>query len=286
MPIGLRSRKHISPFELLRPDSLEALRQAVFFGRGRAAMMAGGLDLIDRLKGGEPVDRIIQLGGVGELCGIRRDGDAISIGALTTHAELACNPHLAELLPDLPALWRIIASPRVRHAGSIGGNLMSALPHYDAWPALLALGAEVVVVDRTGEPSTLDLPMLRGRDDLILMRVRIKVVPSRARGRRRLLAERSLHPAVSVYLGADIADDEVRAARISVGCAFSEAKVIPLALSGVPVARLATDAATLARTSAAALPEPIDDGLASTAYRRRMIEVLARRLLIRIGAQP
>jgi carbon-monoxide dehydrogenase medium subunit len=249
---------------------------------GRATLMAGGLDLIDRLKLGEPVDRIVHLAGVRELSGIERDGDTVSIGALTTHAELARSTLLAELLPDLPAVWRTLANPRVRSAGTIGGNLMSAMPHYDAWPALLALGAEAVALDRSGARLASDLRALRGRADIILGQVRVPVDSFR----RRLLADRSLHPIVSVYLGANIENGKVHSARIAVGCAYAQAAMVELPIASVPAATLGSDAAELARAAAGPLPEPISDGLASGSYRRRMIEVLARRLLIKLGSQP
>lgn len=281
MLVGLRSRKHIPPFELFRPISVEQACRACS-GPGRVAAMAGGLDLIDRLKAGEPVDRIVHLAGVRELSGIQRDGDAVSIGALTTHAELANSTVLAELLPDLPALWRTIANPRVRSAGTIGGNLMSALPHYDARPALLALGAEAAAFDRAGNYSAFDLRSLGEREDFILAQVRVSVAPFR----QRLLADRSLHPIVSVYLGASVENGKVHFARIAVGCAHAQALVVELPVADVPVAAFGSDAAELARAAVARLPGPLSDGLASGSYRRRMIEVLARRLLIKLGSQP
>ena len=66
MLTGLRSRKHISSFELVRPANLDAARRALS-APGRNAVMAGGIDLIDRLKLGEEVDRVILLAGVREL---------------------------------------------------------------------------------------------------------------------------------------------------------------------------------------------------------------------------
>jgi carbon-monoxide dehydrogenase medium subunit len=245
-------------------------------------MLAGGLDLIDRLKTGESIDRIIHLAGVRELAGIRHGGDTISIGALTTHAALAHSEVLADVVPDLPAIWRTIANPRVRHVGTLGGNLMSAMLHYDALPALLALGGQALVFDREAKLEILALQALRGRNDLLLGEVRIGVtgVP------RRLLADRSLHPLVSVYLAANIDDGKVRSARLAVGCSCAQAAVVELPLDGVRAATLGSDAGELARAAAASLPEPIDDGLASASYRRRMIEVLARRLLIKLGSQP
>lgn len=281
MLVGLRSRRHITPFELVRPASVEEACRACS-EPGRNAVMAGGIDLIDRLKSGEPVDRIIHLAGVRELSGISRDGDHVSIGALTTHDELAHSALLSDVAPDLPAIWRTIANPRVRFAGTLGGNLMSAMPHYDAAPALLALGAKVVVFDRSGAQSVAELPALRERTDIILGQIRIPVAPLRLS----LLADRSLHPVVSVYLGACINDGKVHFARLAIGCAYAWPAMAELAIAGMAVASLGADAGTLARAAAGSLPVPIDDGLASASYRRRTIDVLIRRLLIKLGSRP
>ena len=280
MLVGLRSRKHIPSFDLVRPASVEEACRALA-APGRSVAMAGGLDLIDRLKGGESVERIIHLAGVREFSGIRRDGDTISIGALTTHAQLAHSAMLADVLPDVPAIWRTIANPRVRFVGTLGGNLMSAAPHYDAWPALLALGADALVFDRSGVLAAVELPALRDRDDILLGQVRIGA----ASFQRRLLADRSLYPIVSVYFGASIDDGTVRSARIVAGCAHAHAVMAELQVAGAPVASLGSDAGELAHAVAGALPEPISDGLASGSYRRRMIEILARRLLIKLGSR-
>src|ERR1700754_1446892 len=112
MPVGLRSRKHIAPFELVRPASLDAACRALS-APGRNAVMAGGIDLIDRLKLGEAFERVIHLAGVRELHGVRRDGDAVSVGALTTHAEIINDAALTDMLPDWPAIWLGVANPRV-----------------------------------------------------------------------------------------------------------------------------------------------------------------------------
>jgi carbon-monoxide dehydrogenase medium subunit len=61
--------------------------------------------------------------------------------------------------------------------------------------------------------------------------------------------------------------------------------MIELQVAGTPVATLGSDAGDLARAVAGSLPEPIGDGLASGTYRCRMIEVLARRLFIKLGSQ-
>jgi carbon-monoxide dehydrogenase medium subunit len=90
---------------------------------------------------------------------------------------------------------------------------------------------------------------------------------------------------VSVYLGASIDNGTVRSARIAAGCAHPQAVMIGLPVAGAPVTSLGSDAGDLARLVAGALPEPISDGLARGSYRRRMVEVLTRRLLIKLGSK-
>ena len=85
---GLRSRKHIAPFDLVRPTSIDACLS--WLSRGpRIGLMAGGLDLIDRMKFGQPFDTIVSLSAIPDLDGIRQTDGAIIVGALTTHAALS-----------------------------------------------------------------------------------------------------------------------------------------------------------------------------------------------------
>ena len=71
MLVGLRSRRHIAPFSLHRPETWD---EAVALRRqpGSSAFLAGGIDLIDRLKHGHVIDRLIRLDGIPGLAEIRR----------------------------------------------------------------------------------------------------------------------------------------------------------------------------------------------------------------------
>jgi aerobic carbon-monoxide dehydrogenase medium subunit len=275
--VGLRSRKHIAPFALIRPTSVgEAC--AAMHELGRAAYMAGGLDLIDRMKNGEAFDRVIFLEGIPPLHGVRRTDGEIVIGALATHADIARSSELMSTVPGLPSLWREIASPRIRHTGTIGGNLMSGLPHYDAAPALLALRAKATFTDAGGS-HTIAIDALGDHHGALLERIALSVAPT-----MHLLADRSLHPMLSIYLGASSAEGEMLTARIAVGCAYPRPLALDLPVAGRQVATIADVAPDLANMVAQALPTPIEDGLASAQYRRRMIAVLVRRILLRFGA--
>lgn len=278
MPVGLRSRKHIMPFDLVQPTTaVEAC--AAMSAVGRNVYMAGGLDLIDRMKRGEAFDRVVRLDAIAAMHGIRRSDAAITIGALTTHAEIARSGVLADAVPGLAALWRGIANPRVRHAGTIGGNLMSGAPHYDAAPALLALDARALV-RTSGGARTVPIDALADQHDTLLETIVVDPAPI-----LHLLADRSLHPVISVYLGARSAEGHLRWARIAVGCAYARPVALPLRVSGLTLPALASRADAIARAAIAELPGGmLDDGLASAAYRRRVCEVLVRRQLVRLGA--
>jgi carbon-monoxide dehydrogenase medium subunit len=275
MLIGLRSRKHIAPFDIARPTSIAACLSCLSDGR-RAVPMAGGLDLIDRMKYGEAIDAVVLLSGIPELQGIREQDGTLVVGALTTHAALARNRLVAETLPDIARLWRGIANPRVRQTGTIGGNLMSALPHYDAMPAFLALGGTATVAEAGADLRSGSFDEFPPGPAL-LVDVRIPVADTR------LVVDRSLHPSVFVYAGATVRSGSIVALRVAIGGAFPRARMVALPAHGIPPASLAAQAAAMAKMVATGLPEPLTDGFAHADYRRRMIEVLTRRALVRLG---
>ena len=264
-PVGLRARAQIAPFSLDRPTDVRSA--AIALARPcRVALMGGGIDLIDRLKGGEPLDRLVALAGIPELRAISLEGDTLSIGAGVTHDALIASPLVATHLPDLCRIWRQIANPRVRAAGTIGGNLMAGQRHYDAAPALLALRAEVRVATSDGTMSTKQLKDVLDAADVLLLAVRVP-----AAAHQRLAADRSLHPMISVYL----ATSSVQTMRLVVGCAHTRPVAIDLGDADASAFSQAIDA----------LPPPLDDDLASGAYRRRMANVLGRRLLEQAARQ-
>ena len=154
---------------------------------------------------------------------------------------------------------------------------MSGLPHYDAMPALLALGATATIADAALGVRTIALNELASSGALLVN----VIVPASS---MRLLADRSLHPSLAVYVGANIDAGTIKDMRVSVGGAYARPQVVLLPVTGLSQSALGELAATLAHTVLDALPEPLSDGFASATYRRRMIAVLTRRLLVRLGA--
>ena len=86
---------------------------------------------------------LVDLSGVPELKGIRKEGDAIVIGAMTRHAEVAASDVVKSAIPALAALAEGIGDRQVRNMGTLGGSLANNDPAADYPAAVLALGATV-----------------------------------------------------------------------------------------------------------------------------------------------
>jgi carbon-monoxide dehydrogenase medium subunit len=109
-----------------------------------AKLLAGGHTLLPtmKLRLASP-KAIVDLSRVAELKGLDKKGNALVIGALTTHAEVADSAAVKSSIPGLAALAGMIGDPHVRHRGTIGGSIANNDPAADYPAALLALGATV-----------------------------------------------------------------------------------------------------------------------------------------------
>lgn len=130
-------------FDYHRPASLEEAR-LVHRAKTDPAFLAGGQSLLPVLKAGlaAPSD-LIDLARVPELTGIDVDGDALRIGAMATHAEVAASDATRERVPALAGLAESIGDPAVRHRGTLGGSIANNDPAADYPAALVALGATI-----------------------------------------------------------------------------------------------------------------------------------------------
>ena len=131
-------------FEYCRPASVDDVATTLS-ARGDFKLLAGGMSLIPMLK--LRLARyagLVDLGGVEGLNGIRRDGDAIVIGAMTPHAAVAASSEVATAIPALAALAGGIGDPLVRNRGTIGGSIAYADPAADYAAGVLGLGATIL----------------------------------------------------------------------------------------------------------------------------------------------
>ena len=139
-------------FEYTRPSSLAEAVQALAGGGEDAKVIAGGQSLLSllRLRLAYP-DLLVDIGGLSELRGVRDAGDALVVGALTTHYEVIRDSLVREHCGLLAQATATVADPAVRHRGTIGGSLAHGDPAGDLPAVIAALDATLLVTGPAGE---------------------------------------------------------------------------------------------------------------------------------------
>ncbi len=139
------------PFSYHRPATVaDAVKLLSTLGDD-ARPLAGGHSLVPmmKLRLATP-EHLVDLHGIAGLKGIRRDGNRIVIGAMTTQHELLASDEIAKSLPILHEAALLIADPQVRYMGTIGGNVANGDPGNDLPALMLTLGASYRVEGPSG----------------------------------------------------------------------------------------------------------------------------------------
>jgi len=138
-----------TPFEYVRPKTLEEAIGCLEVHGEEAKILAGGHSLLPamKLRLAQP-GVIIDLGGIEGLDAIRADQKGVSIGAMTTHYAIESSNVITSKCPLLSEVAATIGDVQVRNRGTLGGSLAHADPAAD-WPAaILALEAEIYIANR------------------------------------------------------------------------------------------------------------------------------------------
>lgn len=237
-----------------------------------AVPVAGGTDLMVEINFGRArPETLLDLSRVEELRSWSRDNGSVFVGAGVTFARIACE------LVDFPPLVeaaRSVGSVQIRNRATLGGNLATASPAGDAIPVLAAYDAEIVVA-RTGltrcvpwrnffvGPKRTSL-----QSDELIVGAEWHVVD----GPGVFLKVGPRNAMVIAVASACVQLDEPRSGvRCALGSVGPTVLAFELPLDGNSPAELGRRAAAEAR--------PIDDLRGSAAYRRHVVEVLARRAL-------
>jgi xanthine dehydrogenase small subunit len=275
------------------PASIEALA-ALYAKHPDAILVAGATDVgLWVTKQMRDLGKIIWLGRVKGLDTITDGAQAVTFGATVTHAAAA--PYLAAIDPDLGELLRRFASKQVRNVGTLGGNIANGSPIGDTPPALIALGATLVLQRGAAirELALEDFFIAYGRQQRETSEfVRAVRVPKLAAGEafRCYKISKRFDQDISAVMGAfklRIDGARIGAARIAFGgmaATPKRAKAAENALVGADLADPA--AATAACEKLGSDFAPITDQRASASYRMQVATGLLRKALIEIGGAP
>jgi carbon-monoxide dehydrogenase medium subunit len=269
-----RSRKLVPEFVLHRPRTVA--HACALLGRYResAAVLAGGIDVISRMKSGVGFAHMVAITGITELRGVRRLRDCLQIGSATTHRELETDALLRSTMPAVAHYIGGLGNIRIRCQGTIGGNLMADEAGYEILPLLLALDAALNFCD----PAKVTSYMVSARDFArtgkaaqpfgLLTSISIPLNPVT------LVWNRDLRPMIALVAGVQRANGNLAAALVG---AHRRAVWGPVALGTSPAAAIA------AARWADALPHPDLPGAPGPAYARRVGAVMLRRALTASG---
>ncbi len=144
---------YVPDFEYLAPGSLDEACRVLDELGPRAAVLAGGTDLLHKMKLGRAAPPVVvSLKNLHELRGIRYEpGRGVVIGALATQNEVVDSPVLHERYRSVSEAAHQMASNPIRNLGTVGGNIVNGVPSADLPPILICLKAEIRLVSVRGE---------------------------------------------------------------------------------------------------------------------------------------
>jgi carbon-monoxide dehydrogenase medium subunit len=280
--------RRLPKFNYHTPASIsEALELLSAHGRD-AKLLAGGTDLLLAMKKRASVpSHLINLKTIPGLSGITADAKGITIGALTTIAEIERSALVQETYSPLGDAACVMASPQIRTLATVGGNLVSAVPSADMAPPLMVLSAQVHITGLSGERTCPVESLFAGPSACTLgptdILTRITIPAPKGKGvYLKLMRRGALDLAlvgVAAYVSLD-ANGMCKDVRIALG-AVAPTPIRAAAAEGVVRNKDLTEglAAEAGKVSGAEC-KPITDIRATQGYRRSMVEVLTKRALL------
>jgi carbon-monoxide dehydrogenase medium subunit len=274
-------------FDYSAPATVEEALSALAAGGDDAKVMAGGQSLLPvlRMRLNAP-SLVVDLSRIDSLRGIREDGDAVVIGAMTTYQTVLDDPLPREHLLLLVKATETIADPQIRHRGTVGGALAHADPAGDLGAAALALGATFEITGASGSRSVPAEEFFQGlfetaigEDELLTS---IRFPKHTGWGAQYEKFVRVSHQWSIVAVAATVLADggTIREARVgltNMGDRPLRATGVEQALVGQPATEEAVRAAA---ASAAEGTDPPSDLNGDAEYRRSIVPVLTRRAVL------
>jgi aerobic carbon-monoxide dehydrogenase medium subunit len=272
-------------FAYASPTSVDEALQAIASGGEDVKIMAGGQSLIPvmRLRLAAP-ETVVDLSRIAELRGVRDEGDAIVIGAMTTHADVLADPLVKQFAPLIAEATETVADRQVRHRGTFGGALAHADPAGDLPAVALALDAEFVVAGPGGRRTVpaadffVDYLTTSLEEGEILVEIRVpKLAGEWGMHYEKFQRVAQAWSIVAVAAAVRRENGHIAEARIgltNMGPTPLRARAAEAALAG---AEASADAIAAAAAHAAEGTSPSSDLSAAADYRQHLARVLTKR---------
>ena len=274
-------------FDYMAPTTIEEALAALSEHGDDAKIIAGGQSLLPvlRMRLNAP-EMVIDLGKIDSLRGVRDDGDAIVIGAMTQHSVIATDPLVEQHAVLLHKAVQHLADAQIRHRGTFGGALAHADPAGDMGAPALALGAEFVIAGSGGTRTVeaddffVDLFETAIGEDEILTEVRVPKHTGWGAHYEKFVRVAHQWPIVAVAATVRAEGGTIAEARIgltNMGSTPLRARGVEEALAGQSAS---DDAVRAAAERAAEGTNPPSDLNGDADYRRHLAGVLTRRAVL------
>ncbi|HEX2300536.1 MAG TPA: xanthine dehydrogenase family protein subunit M [Pseudonocardiaceae bacterium] len=271
-------------FDYVAPATVEDAVRALAEAGEDAKVLGGGQSLLPvlRLRLADPT-MVVDLGKINELRGVRDHGDALVIGAMTTHHDVVSDPLVAEHAALLAAATKTVGDPQIRHRGTFGGSLVHADPAGDLLAPALALDAEMTIVGPGGRRTVPAAEFFVGLfatavgPDELLVEVRIPKHTGWGAHYEKFNRVAQAWSIVAVAAAVRTEGGSIAQARVALtnmGSTPVRATAVEQALLGQPAN---AESIRAAAQRAAEGTSPISDGNADADYREHLARVLTGR---------
>jgi CO/xanthine dehydrogenase FAD-binding subunit len=281
--------RRLPKFDYISPHSMNEAFSLLTTHKGKTKIIAGGTDVIPKLKRREQKtpEYILDLKGIPNLDYIRYNNDVLTIGALTTIHAVETSATIRENFDILLQAAGSMASAQIRNRGTIVGNICNAAPSADMAPALLTLGAKLKLIGEKGEKIVPIEDFFTGpgqtvlSDGEIVQEIQVPKMPDKSRALYIKLEPRHsmdlavVGVAVLVILNGDTCQD----IKIGLGAVSPTPMRAKKAENTLKGQKLNTGIIEKASQTASEESQPIDDQRASAEYRRDMVKVLTMRAI-------
>ncbi len=269
------------------PSSVKEAAGLLAKAKGNAFVLAGGTDLLVRMKGGlvEP-DLVVDIKRIASMQTVTRSGTGFRIGAGVPAAALGENAALKKAWPGVVEAANLIGSDQIQSRCTIVGNLCNASPAADSVPAMVVAGAKALVVGKKGRRTVAVEDVVIGPGKTSLKKgevIEAITLPKPAKNSSdaylRFIPRTEMDIAV-VSAGVCLTlgpKGVVKKARVALGAVAPTVLLVPAAAAALVGSKLDAEALENLTKACEAACKPIDDKRGTIEFRTEVAGVLARR---------
>lgn len=255
--------------------------------KGNAFVLAGGTDLLVRMKSGfiEP-DLVVDIKHIAAMGSIKKTATGFTIGAAVSAGAMGENAALKKAWPGVVEAANLIGSDQIQSRCTMVGNLCNASPAADSVPAMIAAAAKAAVVGPKGRRTVPVEKIVTGPGKMSLTKgeviesISLPKRPAKSGDAYLRFIPRSEMDIAVVSAGVSLTLDNkrvVKSARVALGAVAPTVVLVPAAAKALIGSKLDEAAMDKLAAACAAACNPIDDKRGTIEFRTEVAGVLAQR---------